>query len=173
LAKLVWRVNLVTELEAGETMEVEVARIERDEQAGLSDLGLRLAEAKKLASALQAEIVPAQVTIAGEHRCTCAACGRRLSSKGYYTATFRSLFGDIPIRMRRLFTCPCQNGGLGEELRRLRPRGRDRGTRTGLCDGAVWGTSAVWQGRGPPVGAAACQRGTERRHGAEQDHAGR
>jgi hypothetical protein len=52
VAKLVWRVNLVTELEAGETMEVEVARIERDEQAGLSDLGLRLAEAKKLTSAL-------------------------------------------------------------------------------------------------------------------------
>jgi hypothetical protein len=43
VAKLVWRVNLVTELETGETMEVEVARIERDEQAGLSDLGLRLA----------------------------------------------------------------------------------------------------------------------------------
>jgi hypothetical protein len=42
-----WRVKLVTELQAGETTEVEVARIERGEQAaGLSDLGLRLAEAK-------------------------------------------------------------------------------------------------------------------------------
>jgi hypothetical protein len=57
VAKLVWRVKLVTELQAGETMEVEVARIERDEQAGLSELGLRLAEAKRLTSALQAEIV--------------------------------------------------------------------------------------------------------------------
>ena len=110
MAKLVWRVELVTELQTGETTEVEVARIERDEQAGLSDLGLRLAEAKQLTSALQAEIVPAQVMIAGEHRCTCAACGRRLASKGHYTATFRSLFGDVPIRIRRLFTCPCQNG---------------------------------------------------------------
>ena len=63
--KLVWRVKLVAEFETGETTEVEVARIERDEQAGLSDLGLRLAEAKQLTSALQAEIVPAQVTIAG------------------------------------------------------------------------------------------------------------
>jgi hypothetical protein len=44
MAKLVWRVKLVTELQAGETTEVEVARIERDQQAGLSDLGLRLAE---------------------------------------------------------------------------------------------------------------------------------
>ena len=39
MAKLVWRVKLVTELEAGEATEVEVARIERDEQVGLSDLG--------------------------------------------------------------------------------------------------------------------------------------
>jgi len=111
MAKLVWRVKLVTELQAGETTEVEVAHIERDEQAGLSDLGLRLAEAKQLTSALQAAIVPAQVTIAGEHRGTCAACRRQLASKGHYTATFRSLFGDVPIRIRRLLTCPCQNGG--------------------------------------------------------------
>jgi hypothetical protein len=40
MAKLVWRVKLVTELQAGETTEVEVARIERDEQAGLSELSL-------------------------------------------------------------------------------------------------------------------------------------
>jgi hypothetical protein len=43
--KLVWRVKLVAEFETGETTEVEVARIERDEQASLADLGLRLAEA--------------------------------------------------------------------------------------------------------------------------------
>ena len=109
VAKLVWRVKLVTEFQAGETTEVEVARIERDEQVDLAGLGLRLAEAKQLTSALQAEIVPAQVTIAGEHGCTCAACGRRLASKGHYGATFRSLFGDVPVRVRRLLTCPCQN----------------------------------------------------------------
>jgi hypothetical protein len=32
------------------------------------------------------------VTIAGEHRCTCAACRSRLASKGHYAARFRSLF---------------------------------------------------------------------------------
>ena len=95
MAKLVWRVKLVRELQAGETTEVEVARIERDEQVDLSELGLRLAEAKQLTFALQAAIVPAQVTIAGEHGCTCAACGRRLASKGHYSATFRSLFSDV------------------------------------------------------------------------------
>ena len=36
---------------------------------------------------------------------------RVLASKGHYTATFRSLFGDVPIRVRRLLACPCQDGG--------------------------------------------------------------
>ena len=43
MASLVWRVKLVTELQLGETTEVEVARLERDERAGLADLGLHLA----------------------------------------------------------------------------------------------------------------------------------
>jgi hypothetical protein len=106
--KLVWRVKLVAEFETGETTEVEVAHLERDERAVLADLGLRLAEAKRLTAAIQAEMVPAQVTTASENRRTCIACGRVLASKGHYTATFRSLFGDLPIRVRRLLTCPCQ-----------------------------------------------------------------
>jgi hypothetical protein len=116
VAKLEWRVKLVTELPTGERMEVEVACFERDERAGLADLGLRLAEAKQLLAAIQAEIVPAQVTVAGEHRCTCATCGRRLTSKGHYTATFRSLFGGVPTRVRRLVSCPCQNGDAAKSF---------------------------------------------------------
>jgi len=50
--KLVWRVKLVAELQAGVTTEEEVARLERDEQAGLAEL--RLAEAKQLTATLQA-----------------------------------------------------------------------------------------------------------------------
>ena len=81
VVKLVWRVKLVAELGAGETTEVEVARLERDEHAGLADLGLRLAEAKQITAAIQAEIIPAQVTLAGEHRRTCVACEAELASK--------------------------------------------------------------------------------------------
>ena len=111
MPKLVWRVKLVAEFETGETTEVEVAHLERDEQAGLADLGLRLAEAKRLTAAIQAKIVPAQVTVAGEHRRACSACAGQLASKGHYTATFRSLFGDVPIRVRRLLACTCQGTG--------------------------------------------------------------
>jgi hypothetical protein len=45
-------VKLVAELEPGVTTEVEVARLERDAQPGLADLGFRLAEVKQLTAAL-------------------------------------------------------------------------------------------------------------------------
>ena len=116
MTKLVWRVKLVTELEAGETTEIEVARIERDEQASLGDLGLRLSEAKRLTASIQAEIVPTQIAVAGERRRACVACESVLASKGHYTATFRSLFGDVPIRVRRLLSCPCQDKAEGSSF---------------------------------------------------------
>ena len=61
MAKLVWRVKLVAELQPGVMTETEVARIERDDETSLAELGLRLDEAKQLTAALQAQIVPAQV----------------------------------------------------------------------------------------------------------------
>jgi hypothetical protein len=106
--KLVWRVKLVAELRPGVMTETEVARIERDEEAGLADLGLRIAETKQLTTALQAQIVSAQVGVVCERRRCCLSCGHNLGSKGHYPVTFRSLFGDVPIRVRRLLVCSCQ-----------------------------------------------------------------
>src|SRR3954452_8970146 len=111
VSKLGWRVKLGGDLQAGVTTEIEVARIERDEEAGLADLGLRLDEAKQLTAALQAEMVSAQLAVVGELRRRCATCGRPLASKGHYSATFRSLFGDVPVRVRRLLVCPCHGPG--------------------------------------------------------------
>src|SRR3954462_3040202 len=108
---LVWRVKLVAELEPGVTTETEVACLERGEEAGLADLGLRLDEAKQLTAALQAEMVSAQVAVVGERRRWCAACGRPLASKGYYPATFRSLFGNVPVRVRLLLVYSCHGPG--------------------------------------------------------------
>ena len=110
MAKLVWRVKLVAELQPGVTPETEVARIERDDEVSLAELGLRLVEAKQLTAALQAQIVPAQVTVLSECRRSCVACGSTLASKGHCRVRFRSLFGDVPLRIRRLLVCPCQGG---------------------------------------------------------------
>jgi hypothetical protein len=111
VAKLVWRVKLVAELRPGVVTETEVACIERAAEAGLAELGLRLDEAKRLTAALQAEMVPAQVAEVGERRRACEACGRRLAGKGHYGAMFRSLFGDVPVRVRRLLACACRGEG--------------------------------------------------------------
>jgi hypothetical protein len=91
--KMVWRVKLVAELQAGEPTEVELARFERDEQTGLAGLGLRLAEAKQLTAAVQAQIVPAQVAMVGERRRLCVTCGCVLASK-------TSLHHHVPLLVR-------------------------------------------------------------------------
>src|SRR3954449_8889447 len=124
VAKLVWRVRLVAELEPGVVTETELARIERDAQAGLAELGLRLDEAKRLTAALQAQLVPAQVAALGESRRSCEACGRALVSKGHYGATFRSLFGDVPVRVRRRLACPCR-GAAGVKSCTVLELGKD------------------------------------------------
>jgi len=82
--------------------------LKRDADLGLAELGLRLDEPKRLTAALQVEMVPAQMAALGECPRVCEACGRRLAAKGHYRARFRSLFGDMPARVRRLFVCPCR-----------------------------------------------------------------
>src|SRR4051812_29140539 len=64
-------------------------------------------------------MVSAQVAAVGERCRSCAACGRVLASKGHYRATFRSLFGDVPVRVRRLLVCPCQGPGEAKSFAAL------------------------------------------------------
>jgi len=66
VTQLRWRVKLVTERPSGVVIETELACIERDAQISLAELGLRLDEAKRVTKALQAEMVPAQMTALGE-----------------------------------------------------------------------------------------------------------
>jgi hypothetical protein len=110
MAKLVWRVKLVAELGSDTMCETEVAEIERDDFATPETLGLTLSEGKLLTAAVQAEIVRAQVAEMGERFRWCEHCGTKLQSKGYYPATFRSVFGDVAVRVRRLHACHCRAG---------------------------------------------------------------
>jgi hypothetical protein len=116
VSKLVWRVTLVAELRPGVMTKTEVARTKRDEQACVAGLGLRLAETKQLTAALQDQIAPAQVAVAGECRRRCSSCGHKLASKGPSPVTFRLLFGDVPVRVRRLLVCPCQGPDGGKSF---------------------------------------------------------
>lgn len=110
MAKLVWRVKLIAELELGVVSETEVARIERGDFAVPETLGLTLDEGKRLMAATQAEMVRAQVSTMGKRFRWCEHCGAKLLSKGYYPAIFRSVFGDVDVRVRRLRACGCRAG---------------------------------------------------------------
>src|SRR4051812_17203176 len=55
----------------------------------------------------------------GERRRCCVACGRLLASKGHYPATFCSLFGNVPVRVRRLLVCPCHGPGEAKSFAAL------------------------------------------------------
>ena len=129
MGKLVWRVKLVAET-GGSATEIEVARIEREDSAVPETLGLSLDEGKRIAAAIQAEIVRAQASAMSEHFRSCGHCGLNLSSKGYRSMIFRSLFGDVPLRVRQFVGCRCRHlhgergtfsaltldGGLAPEL---------------------------------------------------------
>jgi hypothetical protein len=58
----------------------------------------------------QTEIVCAQVCAMGERFRCCEHCDAKLLSKGYYPASFRSVFGDVDVRIRRLRACGCRAG---------------------------------------------------------------
>ena len=108
--------KLVAEQQPGVITETELACIERAEQARLAALGISLAEVKQITAALQAQIVPAQMAALGECPRACVACERRLASKSYYQARFRSLFGDVPVRVQRWLVCPCQGEGEAKSV---------------------------------------------------------
>jgi hypothetical protein len=113
LEKLVWRVKLVAETAGGPATEIEVARIERDPYAQLETLGLTLEDGKRIAAAIQHEMVQAQASVMGENFRYCGHCRSRLPSKGYRSTTFRSLYGDVPLRVRRFVGCRCLPGRDG------------------------------------------------------------
>jgi hypothetical protein len=112
MAKLVWRVKLIAERGADSVSETEVAAIERDGCATPETLGLSLAEGKRLTCAVQAAMARAQVAAMGERFRFCGHCGTKLLSKGYYAATFRSIYGEVPVKVRRMNACRC--GGQQE-----------------------------------------------------------
>jgi hypothetical protein len=109
MRKLVWRVKLVADLGAGPAAEIEVARIEREDWAVPETLGLTLVEGKQLTAAIQTEMVRTQASTMGERLNYCAHCELALFSKGYRSVTFRSLFGDVPLRIRRFVRCQCRS----------------------------------------------------------------
>ena len=103
-----WTVTLVAETEPGQVKTHELGQIEREDTITPASLGLSIAEGKTLVAALQTAIVTAQVERHGEALRPCPHCAHPRTTKGYYTSIFRSVFGQVPMRVRRLRPCPCE-----------------------------------------------------------------
>ena len=73
------------------------------------DVGLALAEGKALLAAVQRRTVELQTAAWIDGHRHCAACGRRLRSKGGHPVMFRTLFGDVRLASPRFHRCRCQD----------------------------------------------------------------
>jgi hypothetical protein len=79
------------------TLKKDTTRIEH--------LGLTLAEAKQLLTAIQHRVLQHQVEAFLASQSTCADCGVALQVKGAHTRSFRTLFGTFKLASPRLFHC--------------------------------------------------------------------
>jgi hypothetical protein len=102
-----WTVKLVAEAEPGMLVEQEVITIEREELLSSATVGLTIVEGKAIMERLQREIVTRQVQHYGTSIRACSQCGKTFRTKGYYQSTLRSVYGKVPMRVRRLKGCSC------------------------------------------------------------------
>src|SRR5690242_730965 len=95
-------VRLVKTGAEGEQQSIDVATITRpDDLAEIADLGLTLAEGKRLLAALQQQIVAAQASEHAVRRLDCRRCGEVCHVKDYRDHAIATLFGQVRVRLPR------------------------------------------------------------------------
>jgi hypothetical protein len=104
-----WTLKLITELDSGETREHEVIRLERIEDfVKPASLGMSIDESKQIAAGIQTQMVFDQVDHHNKALTACRFCGKQVRTKGYYRSIFKSVFGKVPMRLRRVWGCECR-----------------------------------------------------------------
>jgi hypothetical protein len=104
-----WTLKLVTEFDSGETKVHEVTSLERtDAFIKPATLGMSIEESKQIAASIQARMVSDQVDRHNQALTACRFCGQRVRTKGYYKSIFKSVFGKVPMRVRRVWGCKCR-----------------------------------------------------------------
>jgi len=104
-----WTLKLITEFDSGETKVQEVTSLERTEAfIKPASLGMSIAESKQIAANIQARMVSDQVDRHNKALTACRFCGQRVRTKGYYKSVFKSVFGKVPMRVRRVWGCECR-----------------------------------------------------------------
>ena len=91
----------------GQARNVSIGHMIRPDVSDVAMLGLSLSESKQLLAQLQREIVTRQFEATMEQRRHCGQCDVKRSIKDFHGARFRSLFGDVDLRVARLRKCRC------------------------------------------------------------------
>src|ERR1700677_1342397 len=102
-----WKIQLIAEGASWGTTEAEIATIEREDLLFPATTGLTIAEGKTILETLQKQMVAAQVEHHGASMKTCSKCGAALRTKGHYNSVLRTVYGNVPVRVRRLRGCVC------------------------------------------------------------------
>jgi len=106
-----WIVKLVKTEADGEERCADVMTINRpDDLADIANLGLTLAEAKRLLGGLQQEIVAAPARSHAVRRPDCRSCGSVCRVKDYRERAVATLFGQVTVRLPRFCCATC--GGI-------------------------------------------------------------
>ena len=98
---------LVVRGDDGATSEVSLAHISRAGDAEVAMLGLKLSEGKQVVARLQHEMVMREFSATTQQGRHCAQCGVARPIKNYHGARYRSLFGDVDLRVPRYVKCGC------------------------------------------------------------------
>jgi len=106
-----WMLRLVKTGAEGEEPCTDVMEIHRPGDLGdVANLGLTLAEAKRLLAGVQREIVAAQAREHAARRPECPRCDRACCVKDYRDHAVATLFGQVTVRLARFRCAAC--GGI-------------------------------------------------------------
>jgi hypothetical protein len=109
-----WTLCLVGTESDGQSQSFDVMPISRPDGLGeIANLGLTLAEAKRLLAQVQQQVVAAQAHHHAMLRPDCQSCGRRYHAKGWRPHRIATLFGEVRVKLPRLTCAGCGCGDTG------------------------------------------------------------
>ena len=117
-----WSLKLIAEFDSGDTKVHAIANWGRAEVfIKPADLGMSIDESKQSAACFQTRMVSDQVERRNKALTACRFCGRRVRTKGSYRSMIKSVFGKVPMRLRRAWGCECSRVSGGGRSRARQP----------------------------------------------------
>ena len=112
--RMEWTLCLVGTGIDGQSRSVEVMAISRPDGLGeIADLGLTLAEAKRLMAQVQQQLVAEQANIHAMLRPDCLACSKICQVKDWQLHRIATLFGEVRLKRPRFLCAGCGRGETG------------------------------------------------------------